>query len=195
VNGGLHLGQRFAIDFNRLDVLDRLVVGNPDVDESYPTYDQPALAVADATVAEVVDRYPDQVPNHPTPVTLAEGSGNHVVLNLGRGRYAEYAHLKPGSVVVRAGQRVTKGQVLARTGNSGSSSGPHLHFQVMDAPSATRSDGLPYVFESFTLQGRLPPLSDALFARANAGESLPVTGPSGPHRDELPLGGDVVTLP
>jgi hypothetical protein len=196
VNGRLSLGQRFAIDFNRLDAQNRLIVGDPDVNESYPTYDQPIVAVADATVARAVDRYPDQIPNRQGPITLESASGNRVVLALGRGRFAEYAHLKPGSVTVRAGQRVTVGQVMGRTGDSGSSTGPHLHFQLMDARSATDSDGLPYVFERFDLQGRMPPLSDALFAAASRGESLPVTGgPVGPHRDELPLGRDFVTLP
>jgi murein DD-endopeptidase MepM/ murein hydrolase activator NlpD len=159
VNGRPSLGQRFAIDFNRLDAQNRLIVGDPDVNESYPTYDQPILAVADATVARVVDRYPDQIPNMQRPITLGSGRGNRVVLALGRGRFAEYAHLKPGGITVRQGQRVTKGQVMGRTGNSGSSTGPHLHFQMMDAPSATDSDGLPYVFERFDLQGRMPPLS------------------------------------
>jgi murein DD-endopeptidase MepM/ murein hydrolase activator NlpD len=130
------------------------------------------------------------------PITLGSGRGNRVVLALGRGRFAEHAHLKPGGITVRQGQRVTKGQVMGPTGNSGSSTGPHLHFQMMDAPSATDSDGLPYVFERFDLQGRMPPLSDALLAAASRGESLPLpAGPIGPHRDELLLGRDVVTLP
>jgi hypothetical protein len=180
VNGRPSLGQRFAIDFNRLDAQNRLIVGDPDVNESYPTYDQPILAVADATVARVVDRYRDQIPNMQGPITLESGRGNRVVLALGRGRFAEYAHLKPGGITVRQGQRVTKGQVMGRTGNSGSSTGPHLHFEMMDAPSATDSDGLPYVFERFDLQGRMPPLSDALLAAASRGESLPLpAGPSG----------------
>ena len=196
VDGRLRLGQRFAIDFNRLDPQNRLVVGDPDLNASYPTYDQPILAVADATVAVVVDRYADQIPNAPRPVGLTEASGNHVLLDLGRGRFAEYAHLKPGSITVRVGQRVTKGQVMGRTGNSGSSSGPHLHFQVMSAPSAVDSDGLPYAFESFVLAGRVPPLDEAVTAAALRGEPLPVSGGIlGPHRDQLPLGRDVVTLP
>lgn len=61
-------------------------------------------------------------------------------------------------------------------GNSGSSTGPHLHFQVMSRPPATDADGMPYVFRSFVLQGRIPPLSDSLFAAAARGEPLPVTG-------------------
>ncbi len=196
VDGALRLGQRFAIDFNRLDTADRLVTGDPALNESYPTFDQPVIAVADATVARVADRYPDQVPNAPTVVGLAAASGNHVILNLGRGRYAAYDHLKRGSIVVRPGQRVTKGQVLGLTGNSGSSSGPHLHFQVMDAPSSARSEGLPYVFETFDLQGRTPPLDDALFSVAITGAPISVTGGrQGIHRNELPLGRDVVTFP
>lgn len=196
VNGALQLGQRYAIDFNRLDTADRLVTGNPDLNTSYPTYDQPVLAVADAVVAAVIDRYPDQIPNAPTPVGLQAGSGNRIILRLGRGRFAEYAHLKPASITVRPGQRVSKGQAMGLTGNSGSSSGPHLHFQVMNAPSATSSNGLPYVFESFDLQGQLPPLDDELLALAASGAPLPLTGGRpGPHRDELPLGRDVVTFP
>jgi hypothetical protein len=196
VNGRLKLGQRFAIDFNRLDARNRLVAGDPALNESFPTYDQPVLAVADATVVKAVDRYADQIPNRQGPITLQSASGNNVVLDLGRGRFAEYAHLKPGSVLVRAGTRVTKGQVLGRTGSTGSSTGPHLHFQLMDGPSTIDSDGIPYVFERFDVQGRMPPLSDALFAAANRGESLAVAGgPIGPHRHQLPLGLDVLTLP
>ena len=196
VNGRLLLGQRFAIDFNRLDPQNRLVVGDAGLNQSYPTYGQPILAVADATVVDVVDRFADQIPNAPRPVGLAEASGNHVILGLGKGRFAEYAHLKPGSISVREGQRVRRGQAMGLTGNSGSSTGPHLHFQVMDAPSAVRSDGLPYGFESFVLDGRLPPLTDALLEEALTGAPITLSGGlTGPHRDELPLGRDVVTLP
>ncbi len=85
VNGRLSLGQRFAIDFNRLDTQNRLIVGDPDANESYPTYDQPILAVADATVARAVNRYPDQIPNQQGPITLESASGNRVVLALGGG--------------------------------------------------------------------------------------------------------------
>jgi hypothetical protein len=193
LNGKLHLGQRFAIDWNGVDAQDRFVVGDPDLNESWTFYGKPVIAVADARVVAAVDRFADQIPNHPNPVTLREADGNHVILALGKGRFAFYAHLKPGSVRVERGDRVREGEVLGLLGNSGSSTGPHLHFHVMNRPSALASDGLPYVFDRFRLTGRIPPLDDALLATINAGQPVSVdpTG-VGPRRRALPLGRDVV---
>jgi murein DD-endopeptidase MepM/ murein hydrolase activator NlpD len=195
LNGGLHLSQRFAIDFNRLAPDDRAVTGDESLNTSYPSYGQPVLAVADATVVAAVDQYPDQIPNAPTGVTLENAEGNHVILDLGDGRYAFYAHLEPGSVAVQAGERVQQGQVIGALGNSGSSSGPHLHFHVMDGPSSLVSDGIPYVFAGFTLDGQVPPLDDVI-SLVDAGQLIPVdTTDAGPRHDALPLGRDMVTFP
>jgi murein DD-endopeptidase MepM/ murein hydrolase activator NlpD len=64
-------------------------------------------------------------------------------------RYAMYAHLVPNSVTVQVGDSVETGQLLGKLGNSGSTSAPHLHFQVMDAPSPLDAHGLPFVFDHF----------------------------------------------
>jgi hypothetical protein len=195
IDGELHLAQRFAIDFNQLDADSRLFAGDRTLNPSYLGYGQPVLAVADATVVTSVDRYPDQVPEAPTDVTLENAEGNHVILDLGDGRYALYAHLKPGSVTIEAGERVRQGQVLGELGNSGSSTGPHLHFHVMDAPSGLVADGLPYVFSDFELTGQIPPLDETL-ALVEAGEALPITAERvGSRHDALPLGRDVMTFP
>ena len=139
--------------------------------------------------------FPDQIPNDPHPITLREADGNHVILDLGAGRFAFYAHLKPGSLRVERGDRVREGEVLAELGNSGSSTGPHLHFHVMNRPSALASDGLPYVFDRFRITGQIPPLDDALATTINAGEPVPIDpAGSGRHRRELPLGRDVVSF-
>lgn len=69
--------------------------------------------------------------------------------------YAMYAHLVPDTVRVRVGQRVRRGQALARAGNSGNSSAPHLHFQLMSSNSPLGSNGIPYVFDDFELEGRV----------------------------------------
>jgi hypothetical protein len=140
INGELWLSQRFAIDFNRLSEDDLLATGDQGLNDSWPTYDQPILAVSDATVVQAADEFDDQIPNAPEPVTIEEADGNYVILKIRRGVYAFYAHLKPGSVAVQAGDEVRAGDVIGRTGNSGSSTGPHLHFHVMDRPSALRSN-------------------------------------------------------
>jgi Peptidase family M23 len=193
VNGRLQLGQRFAIDWNGADAQGRWVVGDPSLNESWIFYGKPVIAVADARVVKAVDRFPNQVPNAPNPVGLRQADGNHVILDLGHGRYGFYAHLAPGSVRVKAGQRVRRGQVIGRLGNSGSASGPHLHFHVMDRPSAIASNGLPFVIDRFRLDGQIPPLDDALMETINSGQPVPVDPKgSGPRRRQLPLGREVV---
>ncbi len=191
VDNELWLAQRYAIDFNKVDEDDQLATGDPDVNESWPTYDQPVLAVADATVVQAANDFPDQVPNNPTPVSLEQADGNYVILDLGAGRYAFYAHLKPGSVTVQPGDTVAKGQVMARTGNSGSSTGPHLHFQLMDRPSALVADGVPYVFDTFSVSGQTPPIAEIITADPQQPLAIDTTM-AGPRNDELPVGRDVL---
>ena len=192
INNMLWVAQRFAIDFNKINDEGFLVVGDKTVNESWPTYDQPVLAVADAEVTVAQDGFPDQIPDAPTPVTIDQADGNHVILKLSDGTYAFYAHLKPGSVAVTAGDRVTKGQEIGRTGNSGSSTGAHLHFQLMDRPSALVADGLPYEFDSFTLTGRGPALADLLSTDPATTPVTVDTAGAGPRTDQLPLGADIV---
>lgn len=129
------------------------------------------------------------------PLTLENADGNHVILDLGDGRYAFYAHLRPGTVAVRTGDRVRRGQLLGEPSNSGRSDGAHLHFHMMDRPSALVSDGLPYVFDAFDLTGHAPPLSERLSFYEEQ-RPIPIDPiDSGPRRDALPLGGDEVTFP
>jgi hypothetical protein len=89
---------------------------------------------------------------------LARGArglaGNHVLIDHG-GEYSLYAHLKPGSVKVKMGDAVTKGQQLAAVGSSGSSTEPHLHFQVCDAPDVFMCAGIPARFEDVEIYGAL----------------------------------------
>ena len=88
--------------------------------------------------------------------------GNHVVLDLGDGTYAAYAHVRNGSLQVKAGDTVREGQTLARCGNSGNSTEPHVHFQLMDHPDLDVARGIPFTWrgvgvpangEAFTAEG------------------------------------------
>lgn len=196
LNGTLHLAQRFAIDFNLLDAEGRFTAGDPRRNESTAGYGQPVIAVAGSTVVAAVDRYPDQTPGDSLPpATLERIGGNHVILDLGEGRFAYYAHLRPGTVAVQVGERVRRGQQLGELGSSGNSTGPHLHFHVMDRASALAADGLPYVFDAFVLTGRTPPIAE-LLSLEEAQLPVPIdTAGAGPRRDALPLGGDELTFP
>jgi len=194
VNGRLSAGQRFAIDFNLLDDQGRIAADPLSANTNHAGYGQPVVAVADATVVTATDRFPDQIEGAHYPITIDNVRGNDIILDLGEGRFALYAHLRSGTVAVRSGERVRRGQPIAELGNSGNSHGAHLHFQVMDQPSAVASDGLPYVFDVFQLTGHAPPL-DQLQARYEAALPLPIdTRGAGPRRDALPQSGDVVTF-
>ena len=158
LNGGLHVSQRFAVDIVRLGADGRLFDGPADQVASFPYYGAPVVAAAAGVVVAAQDDQPDQIPFQPTPPGEPRTIlGNNVIVDIGHGRFTAYAHLKPGSVAVAVGARVRAGQQLGLLGNSGNSDFPHLHFQVMDAPSALASNGLPFVLRSFDSPGSVPP--------------------------------------
>jgi hypothetical protein len=155
VNGRVWVAQRFAVDWEQVDAQGRIYVGPQEKLESYAIFGKPALAVADAVVASVVDGRPEQTPGkYPVNILLEEADGNCVILDLGGGRYAMYAHMQPGSIKVRVGERVKVGQMIGLVGDSGNSVVPHLHFQVMDAASSLGSNGLPYEIREFQVAGK-----------------------------------------
>jgi hypothetical protein len=159
VNGRIYFAQRFAIDWMRLDAGGRLVHGDPSDVKNYPCYGAEALAVADGTVVGMLDALDDQKPGtlpDPKTINVENVDGNHVVLDLGDGVFAFYAHLQKNSLRVAVGDRVKRGQVLGLVGNTGNTSAPHLHFHLMDGPSVLGSNGLPYVSDSFVLSGQVP---------------------------------------
>ena len=158
VNGALYDSQRFAIDWMRLDEQGRLVHGDEGDVRNYSDYGADVLAVADAKVVSVLNNLEDQVPGRlpePSSITIETVDGNHVVLDLGGGRFAFYAHLQRNSVKVHPGDQVKKGAVLGKLGNTGNTSAPHLHFHIMNRPSPIAADGIPYVIDAFDFSGQV----------------------------------------
>ncbi|NEU13985.1 M23 family metallopeptidase [Methylobacterium sp. BTF04] len=152
LNGGFRLAQRFAIDWEKLDDENRIVRGDLKDVRNYVIYGEPVLAVADGAVVGARNDLPDQIPGAlPSNLAIAEADGNFVVIDIGAGAFVLNAHLKPGSVKVRVGDRVTRGTPIGEVGNSGNSQAPHLHLHVMDGPDGLVANGLPYVFEAFTI--------------------------------------------
>lgn len=60
------------------------------------------------------------------------GYGNHIILQHSDGNYTLYAHLYEGSINVKKGESIGQGQVIAKMGSSGYSTGMHLHFEVRE---------------------------------------------------------------
>jgi hypothetical protein len=189
VNGTIQVGERFAIDFVRLDAANRLADGPLDQLTSYPAFGAEVHSVAAGKVVSVRDGMPEtSVGSFTKGLTLEEVGGNRVVIAIGQGRYAAYMHMQPGSIRVRPGERVKAGQTIGLLGNSGNSAAPHLHFQVMDGPLFADSNGMPYRFGEFNVVGTATgegPGYEAL---------IDPTG-HGIRHDELPMDEQVVDFP
>jgi murein DD-endopeptidase MepM/ murein hydrolase activator NlpD len=83
--------------------------------------------------------------------------GNHIVLQVGAREFLFIAHLQPGSIVVRPGDRVVTGQLLGRVGNSGFSSEPHVHLHLQDSPRRHLAEGIPFGFVEYCAAGAYIP--------------------------------------
>jgi len=143
---------RHAIDWKR-NVNGASFAGPEGEIDSYYSYRQRVLAVANGTVVKIKDGIPDNKPGHvgaeALNLSLETIAGNTLSLDLGHGQYAHYMHLQPGSLRVKVGQRVRRGEAMALVGNSGSSFEPHLHFEVTTSPITIVGEGLPYLLDDY----------------------------------------------
>jgi Peptidase family M23 len=157
INGRAYISQRFAIDWVQLNPDGKTYTGDPSDNKNYRAYGAEIHAVADGVVTQTKDGLPQNTPGAKSlavPLSLETIGGNHVIVEIGDGLYAFYAHMQPGSVRVKVGDKVRRGQVLGLLGNTGNSSEPHLHFDICNANSELGSEGLPYAFASFEVLGK-----------------------------------------
>lgn len=186
IDGTPDIAQRFAIDWVKVDDSSSTHHGDPANNASYYAEDNDALAVADGRVVATKDSIPENVPgvnSRAVPITLETVGGNHVIIDIGGGHYAFYAHVRPGSLRVKVGDRVKRGQVIAKVGNTGNSTEPHLHFHVSDGNSPLGSEGIPYRIDSFEVVGDCRSFTSCT-------RSAPVT-----HHGEIPLGNTLIRFP
>lgn len=128
--------------------------------EEYPAFGQPVRAMVDGVVVRASDTLRDHRARSSlfaVVYMMIEGAlrelggprfiiGNHVTIRRNDGNFALVAHIKQGSVLVAKGDRVRAGQVIAECGNSGNSSEPHVHAQLMDRRSVWTGQGIPFTF-------------------------------------------------
>ncbi|MEU1520209.1 M23 family metallopeptidase [Streptomyces sp. NPDC005811] len=195
INGRFDVPQRFAIDWYRVGRRGQTWEGDPARLTSYLSYRQPVVAAAGGRVVEVQDGLPDNTPPHAPPIPpIQDTVGNHVTLEVAPGRYLLYAHLHPGSLRVREGDRVAPGQVLGRIGNSGNSTTPHLHFQVMTTAAFFPTDSPPFTFRRFRVVGHVAPRiwDDNLGLQPTGVLPIRRSPYDGLHRAQYPLDREVL---
>lgn len=139
--------------------------------QDFSCFGAPVLAMAGGTVVAVSDRQKDQRARDTwlTMLWFSTGEGlirvlagwraivgNRVVIDHGSGVFSAYAHIKQGSAQVAVGQEVQVGQEIAQVGNTGNTTEPHLHAQLMDRADFTSAAGLPMTWRGIDL-GEIDP--------------------------------------
>ena len=198
VNGDIKPPEQFAIDWVQLNEKNECCSGPVTDLNSWPFFRAPILAAAAGTVVAAVNNEPEQVPGPPKGITADNAPGNHIVEDIGNGRYILYAHLHTGSIPpsITVGSVLSPGQKIGELGNTGSSTSPHLHFQVMDRPSALDSIGLPFVFDHQIVQGHVAGPSGSADEAYEGGRAVDfVKDGTGWQYGRMPAAGQVFAFP
>jgi hypothetical protein len=156
-------------DWRTADVRDWRTALATEPADRFHAFGRPILAPAGGRVIAVHDGEADHEARR-SQLTLAQYAltqasrarlgaaglaGNHVIVALSDvGPYVVLAHLRRDSISVQPGDRVTTGRQLGECGNSGNSTQPHVHVQVMDAPDPLTARGLPIAFRDFRVWQR-----------------------------------------
>jgi len=182
VNGGVTkntshswevLPQRFAYDFAIVDEEGESSHGDKKDLRSYYCYGKDILAPADGVVVLIKNNFPDcriMGDGQADPDTPDIG-GNRIIIKHSSNEYSAICHLMPESVIVQKGQRVKSGDVIAKCGNSGNTSEPHVHFQVQNTARFYSCIGLPIHFSN---------IQKRLYAKYNMVDTRPL-----PEKEDL----------
>jgi len=188
--------QEFAMDLvgaNQKDAASFTEISSPKPKtlSDYSIWGREVLAIGDGVVLEMGDKFPEERMRDPVQFTKSGYAlsiikelipkigwtnaiaGNYVVIDHRNGEFSAYCHLQEGSVRVKPGDKVNKGMVIAKVGNTGNSGAPHLHFQLMDSQNFFTANGLPVMFENvpaqvmiseFPVKGNTLSFSDSIFS-------------------------------
>ncbi len=157
-----HCNQRFAIDFAKVGENGLLYKNNGHSNFDHYCYEEDVIAVSNGIVVGVLD----SIKEHEYPPKMDENlsfknfTGNLVLLDIGNGIIASYAHLIPNSIIVNVGDTLVKGDLIGKIGNSGNSTASHLHFHLsrpdfnlVDSSDILgqfwSSEGVSYIFEEY----------------------------------------------
>jgi murein DD-endopeptidase MepM/ murein hydrolase activator NlpD len=138
------LQQQFAYEFSGTDAAGIRYKNDGKVNEDYIGYGKEVIAPANGTVVEVIDGIRENSPGMRNPYAQI---GNTIVIQHSIKEYSVLAFLKQGSIHVKVGDKVNRGQVLAQCGNSGNATEPVLHYHLQDSPRLQTAQGVKFYFE------------------------------------------------
>ncbi|HUS72516.1 MAG TPA: peptidoglycan DD-metalloendopeptidase family protein [Sedimentisphaerales bacterium] len=136
--------QRFAFDFLGANEEGKTRKGESRVNEDYFAFGREILAPAEGKVTDVINGVRDNVPASMNPYS---GLGNAVFIQHREYEVSVLAHLKLGSIKVKVGDKVKRGQVVGLCGNSGNSSEAHLHYHLQNTPIIQDGTGIKCYFD------------------------------------------------
>jgi hypothetical protein len=156
-SGGRLGSERNAYDFNIMEDEEDVVPDDwsslPTKVEEYPCYGKDVLAVADGVVVKISNNHPDsRTKNLKVYCDTWSHRGNYVMIKHNESEYSFTVHLMPHSITVRKGDTVKQGQVIAKCGNSGNSTAPHIHFALQSSKSIFLGYSLPIGFTNIKAQ-------------------------------------------
>ncbi|MDG3581195.1 M23 family metallopeptidase [Galbibacter pacificus] len=154
LNGKARIPGRYAIDFIKVDKNGTYATGDENIVANWLGYRADVFAVADGIVSAVGSDFLESptISDHPRH-SADQATGNYISIKIGDSQFAFYEHLRPGSIKVKVGQKIKKGELIASLGFTGQTTGPHLHFHVADTNSPLGAEGIPFVFEKFQFLG------------------------------------------
>ncbi len=138
------LQQQYAFDFSGTDASGLRFKNDGKAREDYIGYGKEILAPADGTIVEVIDGIFENSPGTHNPYAQI---GNTIIIQHSNKEYSVLAFLKQGSIRVKVGDRITRGQVLAQCGSSGNATEPLLHYHLQDSPYLQTAKGMKFYFE------------------------------------------------
>lgn len=153
--GKARIPARYAIDFMKLDKNGTTASEDINLVSNWYGFGEPVLAVADGKVLSVRTDFKDSgtLSEHPA-YKSDEATGNYVSMDIGNGNIVFYEHVMGGSIRVKPGQEIKKGEIIASLGFTGQATSPHLHFHVASNNSPLGAEGVPFSFERFELLGK-----------------------------------------
>lgn len=141
------ISQRYAYDFIIVDEEGKSYSGNNKFVQNYYCYGNDIIAPADGVVVKISSKHKDsRVNGRKAYCDTWDIRGNFVVIKHNEREYSLIAHLAPNSIMVNVGDTVNQSDVIAKCGNTGNTSEPHIHFQLQSGKSFFASVGLPISF-------------------------------------------------